>query len=139
MKGTEHRNRGDCGAGQLGRDVLIDGRQAENVDVQHLPGASRSFEVDAGIITKPQVQAFAGRRLLDDVCVPLELVADCGPNEIGAVRVEPFLHHEIDLAEVDITKVDCDLLRIRGSWSQFAYIVGHRYTHLPSTRMVLGW
>ena len=26
-------------------------------------------------------------------CVTFELVADCGSDEIGTVRVEPFLHH----------------------------------------------
>jgi len=26
--------------------------------------------------------------------VTFELVADCRSNEIGTVRVEPFLHHE---------------------------------------------
>src|SRR3954447_634410 len=126
MKGSEHRDRGNCGACQLRRDVLVDGRQAEDVDVQHLAVAPRPLEIDAGIVTQPQVQTFTDRRLLDHLRVPLELVADRRPDEIGAVRIKPFLHHEIDLAEVHIAQVDRDLLRIRGPGSQFAYIVGQR-------------
>ena len=34
------------------------------------------------------------------VGVAFELTADGGPNEIGPVRIETFLHHEVDLPEV---------------------------------------
>ena len=100
MKGPEHGDRGDGGAGELGRDVLGDGRQAEHVDVQQLAGALRRFEILAVIIPQPQIQRLSDRRLLDDVRVPFELVADGRPDEIGTVGIEPFLHHQIDVAEV---------------------------------------
>ena len=89
-----------------GSDVLGDGGQAEDVDVQHLAGALRSFEILAAVIPQPEVQTLSGCRLLDDVCVAFELVADGRPDEIGPVRVERFPHHEIDVTEVDVAKVD---------------------------------
>src|SRR6476619_83860 len=42
-------------------------------------------------------------------------VADRGPNEVGTVGIEAFLHQEIDVAEVDVTKVDRDLFRLARS------------------------
>ncbi len=39
VKGTQHRDRSNGGAGQLGGDVVGDGREAQHVDVQHLAGA----------------------------------------------------------------------------------------------------
>ena len=56
-----------------------------------------------------------------------ELVADRRPDEIRPVRIEPFLHHEIDVTEVDIAKVDRDLLGIGGLKSLLAHIVGPKY------------
>jgi hypothetical protein len=46
MQGPQYRDRGDGGAGQIGSDVLGNGCQAEHVDVQHLAGALRRFEIN---------------------------------------------------------------------------------------------
>ena len=88
----------------------------KNVDVQHLAGAPRRFEILAAVIPQPEVQALSDRGLLDDVCVTFELVADGRPDEIGPVRIEPFLHHQIDVTEVDIAKIDRDFLGVGGLW-----------------------
>jgi hypothetical protein len=64
--------------------------------VQHLAGAPRRFEILAAVIPQAQVQALSNRRLLHDVRMAFELVADGRPDEIRAVRIEPFLHHQID-------------------------------------------
>src|SRR4029077_5472555 len=101
------------------------------MDVQHLAGALRRFEILAAVISKPEVQALSGRALPDDLCMALELVPDGGPDENGPVRIEPFLHHEIDVTEIDIAKVDRDLLGIASPGSQFAYIIGQRKHPLP--------
>ena len=45
MKGPQHRDRGNGGARQIGRDVCGDGREPQNVDVQHLAGATQRFEI----------------------------------------------------------------------------------------------
>ena len=89
MQSSEHRNRSNGGTGQVGRDVVGDGSQAENVDVQYLAGALRRFEIRAAVSPQPQVQALSDGRLLDDVRVPFKLVADRRPDEIGPVRIEP--------------------------------------------------
>jgi hypothetical protein len=108
--------------------------------VQHLAGAPRRFEVFPAEMPQTEVQAVPGRGLLDDVGVPLELVADRRPDEIRPVRIEPLLHHQIDLTEVDIAKVDRDFLGVGDLWAQLAYIVGHNGNpHLPSVRMAQGW
>src|SRR5690348_15308656 len=87
-----------------------------------------------------EVQTAPGRRLLDDIHVPFELVADRRPDEIRPVRIEPFLHHQIDLTEVDIAKVDRDFLGIWDLWAQLAHIVSHNiHSILPSIWMVYGW
>src|ERR1700741_2349709 len=105
MKGPQHCDRGNGGAGQIGRDVLGYGREAKNIDVQHLAGAPRRFKILAAIISQPEVQTLSGCRLLDDVCVAFELVADGRSDEIGTVRVETLSDHEVDVTEVDIAKV----------------------------------
>src|SRR6202035_5767765 len=45
MQGSEHGNRGDGGASEIGRDVLRDGGKTEHVDMQHLAGLPRRFEI----------------------------------------------------------------------------------------------
>jgi hypothetical protein len=59
--------------------------------------------------------------------VPIELVSNGCPDEVGPVGVEALLDEEIDMAQVDITQVDRDLLTIRSLGSKFVYIVGHRH------------
>ena len=56
----------------------------------------------------------------------LELVADCGSDEVGTVGVEFFRHQEVDVAQVDITQVDRDLLRVACLRAQLMNITGHR-------------
>src|SRR5258708_18006000 len=135
MEGSEHRHRSDGGAGQIGRDVLGDGRQAENVDVQHLAGASCRLEIFAAVVPQPKVKALSDRRLLYDVRVPLELVADGRSDEIGTVGIESLLHHQIDLTQVDVTEVDGDLLGVGRFWPQVAHIVSHLQFSTPSMWM----
>src|ERR1700742_3550853 len=113
MQGSEYGNRGDGGAGEIGRDVLRDAGKTKHVDMQHLAGLPRRFEIRARVIPQTEVQAFTGCGLLDHVGVPLELVADRRPDEIRAVRIESVLHHQIHLAQVDIAKIDGDLLGFR--------------------------
>src|SRR4029078_1424686 len=86
---------------------------------------TRGFEIFPAKIPQTEVQAVPGRGLLDDICVAFELVADRCPDEISTVRIEPFLHHQIDLTEVDIAEVDRDFLAIWGLWAQLADIHDH--------------
>ena len=86
MKGSEHGNRGDGGAGEIRGDVLRDAGKAEDVDVQHLAGSLRRLEIRARVVPEAEIKAFAGRGLLDHVSMALELIADCRPDKVGAVR-----------------------------------------------------
>jgi hypothetical protein len=74
--------------------------------------------------------------LPDHVGVAFELIADCGPNEIGSVRVEAVVYHQVDLAEVDVAEIDRNLLAVTGPWSDLVHIFGH---NLPSIRHPSGW
>src|SRR5258708_405751 len=93
VQGPQHGDRGNGGAGEIGRDVLGDAGKAQNIDVQHLTGPPRRFEILSAVVSQTKFQAFSGRGLLDYVCVTFELVTDRRSNEISAVRVEPVLHH----------------------------------------------
>src|SRR6185437_4530263 len=55
--------------------------------------------------------------------------ADGRPDEIGPVGIEPFLHHQIDLTEVDIAEVNRDLLGVGGLGPQLADVVRHNGRH----------
>jgi hypothetical protein len=120
MEGSEHGNRGNGGAGEIGRDILRDAGKAEDVDVQHFAGPPRRFEIRASAGSQTEVQAFAGRGLLDDVGVTLELIANRRSDEIGAVRIKSVPHHQIDVAQVDIAEIDRDFLGVWGLWAQLA-------------------
>jgi hypothetical protein len=67
---------------------LLDAGKTEDIDVQHLAGLPRRFEIGAGIVPQTEVQAFARRGLLDHVGVTLQLIADCRSDEVSAVRIE---------------------------------------------------
>jgi predicted lipid-binding transport protein (Tim44 family) len=53
------------------------------MDLQHLSGSTRRFEIFAAVVPQTEVQTLADRRLLDHVGVAFELIADCGSNEIA--------------------------------------------------------
>src|SRR5690349_5342183 len=137
MQSSEHADRGNRCARKLGCDVLSDGGKTEDVDVQHLTGAPHRFEILAAEAPQAEIQTFSGRGLLDDIGVTFELVADCGSNEIGAVRVEPFADHQVDVTEIDIAEIDRDFFAVGGLWPELANIAGHDV--LPSYFHLFGW
>ena len=141
MQGSQHGDGGNGGARKLGRDVLGDAGKAEDIDVQHLAGSPRRFKILAAVVPQTEVQTFAGRGLLDNVGVTFELVPDRRSDEISAVRIEPFLHHQIDMTKVDITKIDRDFFGVGGLRPQFVDIARpSSFTiHTPSVWMVYGW
>ena len=55
MQGSEHGNRSDGGAGEIGRDILCDAGKTEHVDMQHLAGLLRRFEIRARVIPQAKV------------------------------------------------------------------------------------
>ncbi len=57
------------------------------------PCSAHRFQIGARVVPQTEIERVARDALLDDVGVPLELVADGGADEIGAVRIEPLVHH----------------------------------------------
>ena len=60
MQGSEHRNRGNGGEGEIGRDILRYAGKAEDVDVQHLAGLPRRFEIRSGVVPQTEGQGLCG-------------------------------------------------------------------------------
>ena len=96
--------------------------------MQDFAPAPRRLEIFTAVVSQPEVQVFPGRGLPDYVGMTFELVADGGPDKIGAVRVEPFLNHQVDLTEIDKTKIDRDLFGIGRLRADLANVAGHWIT-----------
>ena len=58
--------------------------------------------------------------------MPVDLVANGGADEVGAIGVKALLDQQIDVTQVDKTKVDRDLLGVAGLGAEFVDVVGHR-------------
>ena len=129
MQRAQHGDGGNGRASKLGRNVLGDAGKAQNIDVQHLAGSLRRFEILAAVVAQTEVQTLSGRRLLYDVGVTFELVPDRCSDEVSTVRVEPFLNHQIDVTKVDITKIDRDFFCFGRPGSKFPDIIRHRSHH----------
>src|SRR5215208_3396628 len=63
--------------------------------------------------------------MLHCVGMTIELVTDGRSDEVGAVRVETVLHHQIDMAEINVAEIDRDLLAIRRLGAKLAHTVSH--------------
>jgi hypothetical protein len=122
---SQHDDRSDSGACEFGGDIRRD--SGEYIDLEHLSGATRRFEIVAAVASQTEIQALSGRGLFDDLGMAFELVADCGSNEICSVRVKALLNHQIDMAEVDEPEIDRDLFTVIGLGSQLTHIIGHRF------------
>src|SRR4051794_28513295 len=97
MQCPQNGDRSNGGAGEIGRDIWRDSRQAENVDVQRFAYVPSRFEIRARVISQTEVQPLPSRGLLHHVRMPIELVANGGPDEIGPVRIEPVPYHQVDV------------------------------------------
>jgi hypothetical protein len=72
MQGSKNGNRRNGGADKIGRDILRDAGKAEDVDMPHLAGLQRRFEIRASVVPQTEIQAFAGGGLLDHVGMTLD-------------------------------------------------------------------
>src|SRR6185437_16554639 len=60
---AQHGDRRDRGAGKLGRDIRGDAGETQHLDVEHLPGGARRFEIVAAVVTQAEIQALSRYRL----------------------------------------------------------------------------
>ena len=74
---------------------------------------TRTFQVGTGDLLQTQQQAPAGDGPFDLFRVHCQLTADRGANEVATVRIKPFLHKQVDLAEIYQAKIDRDFLGVR--------------------------
>src|SRR6202020_2681762 len=95
------------------------------MNLEHLSGSTRGFEIFAAVVPQTEVETLADRRLPDHVGVAFELIADCGSNEVGPVRVKALLNHKVDLPEIDVAEIDRDLLAVTGLWAELVHILCH--------------
>ena len=95
-----------------GENVLCDDSEFKHVDVERLSRCLQSFQVLSAVQTHTEIELVFSNRVLDGVALPIELVADRSSYEISAVGVETFLHHEVDMAEIDVTEIDRDLFAV---------------------------
>ena len=103
------------------------------MNMEHLSGCTHRFEVFTAVVSQAEVQALSGYRQLDHISVAFELIADCGADEISTVRVEPLPHHQVDLAEVDISQIYRDFLGVAYLRPQLMHIINHLFSiHIPS-------
>ena len=113
---------------QFGRDVVIDRREPEHLNVQLLGLRLNRLQFLATEPAKPEFERVPDDRLSDGVRVRGELVADRRPDEVGAIGIESLAHQEIDMAEVDEPEVDRDLLAVACPVPQPVNLACHRFT-----------
>jgi len=81
MKGPQHDDRIDRGEGKFGRHVVGDGGQAQNLDLQCLPGGLQRLEIRTRVALQPEDTCLARHRFPDHLCVGGQLVA-AGRNRL---------------------------------------------------------
>ncbi len=127
MQRSEHADGADRGASKLGGDVVGDRGKTQNVDVQHLSGTPHGFEILAAEVPQTKIETAPSRGLLHHIRMAFELVADCGSDEVGAVGVKSFAHHQVDLTEIDIAEIEGDFLAVSGLGPEFPDITCHLF------------
>ena len=110
MKRTQDFDRCDRRPGQFGGDVVCDAGKTKNTKFQHLSCCVRCLQLQSRDLAQPQVEGLARERFPGCFRVTLELIADRGANEVGAVGVELLRDQKINVPEVDKSQIDRDFL-----------------------------
>src|SRR4029077_1833553 len=84
----------------------------------------------ARIVSETKFQRMAHDRFTHLIAMGRKMVADRRANEVRAVGIKAFLHQQIDVAEVDVTQVDCDLFGFARSIAEPVNLGGHAWLHL---------
>ena len=62
--------------------------------MEHLSSGTHCFQIFTAEVAQAELYFFSGYRLLDRVSMSLELITDGGADEVGPIRVKPFLNHQ---------------------------------------------
>ena len=117
----------------------------EDADVQGLAGGPDRLELGGASSRAGRPRACAARSSAPrPPGMGGQLVADRRADEVGAIRAEALLHHQVDAAEVDVAEVDGDLLAVGAALPELSHVVlhdpaSHRYILRDGTWMVGGW
>ena len=71
------------------------------------------LQIRPGKVAQTKVEVASRNRLLHGVRVTVELVANRRSDEVGAIGIESLSDQQIDMAEIDKSQIDRDLLTIR--------------------------
>lgn len=112
MRRTQDGERGNGGAGEFRGDVLDDGREVQDPNVEHLSGVAHGFEICTAEGSETEIDTLARYGLADDVGMSFDLIADGGSDEVRAIGINAFPDQQIDMAKVSEAEVDRDLLAI---------------------------
>src|ERR1700674_1120728 len=142
MQGAEYIDAFNGCQREFRRYVVRNARQAENMDLQALSRRLHCLKIGARIVLQTEHETLARNRLLDDIRVGAQLIADCCANQVCAVRVKPFLNQQIDLPEIDQSKVDGDFFGFADLGTNFSNAhlssIYHPYRfHMDSIWMVV--
>src|SRR5262249_49393515 len=134
VKGTKHRDRFNGRQSKRGRHVGGNGGEPEHLDVKLFTRGFDGLEIRARIVPETKLQRMPHDRFPDLLVMGRKLVADGRANEVRAVGIKAFLHQQIDMAEVNVTQVDGDLLGFARSIAEPLNFSCHvQYSHL------IGW
>ncbi len=109
MKGPEDVDRSDGATCEFWCHIGGNTREPEHLNIESFPGCFCGFELFSGVVPQPKVELLPRHRLLHGVGMTVELVADGCSDEVSAVRVKPVLDHQVDMAEVNVAKINRDL------------------------------
>jgi len=77
-----------------------------------LAGCPDPLQIDLGEVAQTKLEVASRNRLLHRVGLSVELGADGGPNEVRAIGIKSLPNQQFDMAEIDKSKIEGDLLAI---------------------------
>src|SRR5208283_506321 len=135
VESAEDGDRFDRRPREFRGDVVVDGRKPEDLDLEPAALGLHRLQLFAAEASEAELEGVPHDRLLDRVRIGGELVADRRSDEVGAIGIESLAHQEVDMAEVDESQVDRDLLALALSVFQSVNLSGH----FPSFSHPSGW
>ena len=103
VKGSEHRHGFDGGTRKLWSDVVREPSEPDDLDAKAFTRSLGPLEVSLAEVLQAERQCSPGHGLLEGIGVNSDLVAYGGSDQIASVRIEAFLHEQVNLPQVHHT------------------------------------